>query len=100
MTSPDGVNWTSQTPAESGDTFNNICYSPEFGMFVIAAVSATTYQIQASIDGINWVGKEASTNNAWTSTAWSATLGIFASVSDNGTNRVQISTYVQKLIGW
>jgi hypothetical protein len=50
VTSPDGVTWTTRTPATAGNTFFKAAWGN--GRFVIGVRSSTTFQ--TSVDGIVW----------------------------------------------
>jgi hypothetical protein len=86
MTSPDGINWTSQTPP-MGD-LEAICWSPELGLFV--AVAYQYNHIISSPDGINWAIETAAENNFFYNICWSPAMRRFVAVSLDGVHHAQI----------
>jgi hypothetical protein len=90
MTSPDGINWTTQAGSALDGTFQGITWSPELGLFC-AVGNALTSRIMTSPDGITWTSRLAPEANQWYKVVWAAELGIFCAVAQNGTNRVMTS---------
>lgn len=81
MSSPDGITWTSRTPAATGQwvavAFGN-------GVFVAIRQSSTTNQIMTSPDGITWTSRSgASATNNWSSLAFGN--GVFVAVRNSST---------------
>jgi phage-related protein len=75
-TSPDGVTWTSATPAGlSGMTLQHVCWSPTINLFV-ATASAGTNRIATSPDGITWTART-SPGGAYYEVIWVVALGLF-----------------------
>ena len=81
QTSPDGITWTSRTPADSvqwrGVTYGN-------GLYVAVANNGTTaQQVMTSTDGINWTSRTSAVANQWESVTYGN--GLYVAVSFNGT---------------
>jgi hypothetical protein len=54
FTSPDGITWTSRTPAAAND-WRGITWAAELGLFVATSIDGTVGQrVMTSPDGINW----------------------------------------------
>ena len=80
--------------AANANHWNDICWSPELGLFCAVAVTnaGDSASVMTSPDGITWSARKAASNNAWTSICWSKTLGLFCAVANTGTgNRVMTS---------
>src|SRR5690606_30085838 len=98
MTSPDGVNWTTQTsPNASGAGVHcdggSIVWAKELGLFVgVSAINfggSGTDRVFTSPDGVNWTTRSSATATAWRSLCWSPEVGLLVAVADSGTaNRV------------
>jgi hypothetical protein len=88
MTSPDGINWTSGTPAAAVQ-WTNFAYGN--GMYVGIAQSGTTaQQIMTSSDGVNWTSRTSPNAQAWQSITYGN--GLFVAVANDGTTAQQIMT--------
>ena len=90
MTSPDGITWTSRTPAADND-WQSVTYGN--GLFVAVSnnlVGNISNQVMTSPDGITWTARTSAANNYWISVAYGN--GLFVAVSVTGTgNRVMTS---------
>ena len=84
--------WTARVPAND-DSWRDICWSPQLGLFVAVAFSGTN-RVMTSSDGINWYLKTAAQlSTTWVSVCWSPELRIFVAVAEgNLTNSVMTST--------
>ena len=84
--------WTARVPAND-DSWRDICWSPQLGLFVAVAFSGTN-RVMTSSDGINWDLKTAAQlSTTWVSVCWSPELRIFVAVAEgNLTNSVMTST--------
>jgi hypothetical protein len=51
MTSPDGINWTSRTPA-ANNAWSSICWSPELSIFVAVSFNGTNNRVMTSSIGM------------------------------------------------
>ena len=82
--------WTTQATL-AGNYWNNVCWSPELGLFC-AVSSGPTGLVTTSSDGITWTTRAAAENNCWKSVCWSPELGLFCAVAYSGSgNRVMTS---------
>jgi hypothetical protein len=93
ITSPDGINWTSRTPA-ANNNWSSICWSSTLGLFVaISSNGTTSNNIMTSVDGINWISRTSPATSAWSSICWSQELSLFVAVSTtSGANNVMVSS--------
>jgi hypothetical protein len=84
--------WTARVPAND-DSWRDICWSPQLGLFVAVAYSGTN-RVMTSSNGINWNLKTAAQlSTTWVSVCWSPELRIFVAVAEgNLTNSVMTST--------
>jgi hypothetical protein len=83
MTSPDGITWTSRTPATV-----SLWYSVTYGNNLFVAVGSGV--VMTSPDGITWTSRTAAAINSWRSVTYGD--GLFVAVSATGTlNRVMTS---------
>jgi hypothetical protein len=90
MTSPDGINWTDQTPTTLIQ-LRAICWSPELSIFVAVATSGTDRVITSS-DGVTWAFHSSADDNIeWFGVCWSPELSIFVAVAISG-NKVMYSS--------
>ena len=89
MTSPDGINWTSQT-IPAGNGFGALAYSPDLTRFVVIANDG----IYTSDDGSTWEDRGAPpVAQTFTDCVWATSLNKFVAVSSGGAlNRVMTST--------
>lgn len=88
MTSPDGVNWTSQT-AVGDEAWWGVTYGN--GLFVAVSVGGTGSRVMTSPDGVTWTGRTAANTNGWNAVTYGN--GLFVAVSGNGAgSRVMTST--------
>ena len=77
---------------------NSVVTVGDFGA-VAGAVSVNSYDYLQRVPNIparnvysnTWISRSASEANTWKAVAWSPELGLFAAVSDTGTNRVMTS---------
>mgnify|MGYP006365523767 CR=1 FL=1 len=86
MTSPDGITWTSRTPATGN--WNSVCWCQERGVFLAVGGSGTN-RTMTSPDGITWTGHLVfgGDNNSWEGVCWSPELGRFAAAAQSGSQR-------------
>jgi len=87
MTSPDGITWTSRTPA-ANNHWLSVTYGN--GLFVAVAASGTGNRVMTSPDGITWTSRTSAANNSWTSVTYGNGLFVAVSVDGEG-NRVMTS---------
>ncbi len=90
MTSPDGINWTAQTPPNG--CWQGLAYGN--GIFVVLADGGPcwTYGAMTSPDGITWTGRtSAAPNNSWVSVAYGNGLFVAVDVNTSDTNQVMTS---------
>ena len=92
MTSYDGINWTSRTPANTTAYWGATAWSPSLQLFVCVASSGTGNRISWSKNGINWNSTATGSGNAWVSIAWSASLSMFVAVASSGAGRIAYSS--------
>lgn len=107
MTSPDGINWTTQTAATEpgfGQLWRGVTWSPELHLFVAVgnASPAGTNVIMTSPDGVTWTMRNAPVVVGLFAVTWSPELGIFvatrgpsggtALTSPDGINWTQAAT--------
>lgn len=85
MTSPDGINWTFRTsPFGSGVSWQDVCWSPELGLFCAIFPTAANNGAVTSPDGVTWTARTTPTGSySWKSICWSPTLNMFCAVSAN-----------------
>jgi len=81
MTSPDGVNWTSQTAAAIA-SWNGIVWSPSAAKFMVVSDSISAME---STDGVLWTSVSASASRQWKAVTWSPELQMFVAVAQTGT---------------
>jgi hypothetical protein len=88
MTSPDGINWTIRTSADAAALHTGVAWSPSLGLFCACTANGTgnggLERVMTSTDGTSWTIRTASVVGAWEHIAWSASLGLFACVSNDG----------------
>ena len=83
FTSPDGINWTQQTPAMENSNFAyDICWSKELQIFCAVGIycnEAYGSLVATSPDGINWTHQICSTptNGILRGICWSSELNLF-----------------------
>ena len=85
MTSPDGINWTTQSCVNRSwrsVTFGN-------GIFVAVAQSGTGDRVMSSTDGLTWFARTTPQDNVWSDVTFGNNL--FVAVAQDGTNRVMTS---------
>jgi hypothetical protein len=94
MTSPDGVNWTSQTtPNINSPTWSAICWSPLLRMFVVVSSTAFTNAAMYSFDAVNWTQSTTpNTGQTWTSVCWQVSPAKFIAVANGGTAGTKMMT--------
>lgn len=82
--------WTVQVAPET-NSWTNICWSPELGIFVATALSGTN-RIAVSNNGITWTVHPTPEANSWRAVAWGPGVGPgvgrFVAVAASGTNRI------------
>ena len=88
MTSPDGLTWTSQTPAATNQWWE-VTWGGPAGQekFVAVGASGTGNRVMTSPDGVNWTAQASASDKSWLSVAWGdppgALPGQFVAVSSN-----------------
>ena len=81
MTSPDGVNWTTQTSPGEDNQWWSVCWSPELGLFCsVSFILGTTNSIMTSPDGVNWTLRSHGDGDTCDCVCWSPELGLFCAV--------------------
>ncbi len=82
MTSTDGINWTSRTPASTSNSWRGVAFGN--GLFVAVAAGAPSGNpsIMTSPDGITWTGRSPPGNLAASSVAFGN--GMFVAVAQSG----------------
>ncbi len=85
---PDGITWTSRTPA-ADNNWGSITYGS--GLFVAVSSTGTGNRVMTSPDGITWTSRSTfAADNQWYSVTYGN--GLFVAVSTDGTgNRVMTS---------
>ncbi len=84
--------WSAFVSPHPGPTWQEVCWSPQLGLFVAVGRSGTGNRAMYSRDGINWALGVSAADNDWYSVAWSPELGLFAAVAGTGIgNRVMTS---------
>ena len=97
MTSPDGINWTTQTTPTSGsplagNSWQSVTYGD--GVFVAVSSSGTGNRVMTSTNGTDWFSQTSARDNAWQSVTYGTVNGVgtFVAVSSDGNqNRVMTS---------
>ena len=83
--------WTGRVSSNEANTWRNVCWSKELGIFVAVADQGSN-KVMTSPNGINWTGRTSSNeSNYWVSVCWSPELKIFVAVAYGGSNRVMTS---------
>jgi hypothetical protein len=91
ITSPDGINWTTQTTPTG--QYRGICWSPQLGLFAAVSIAGTAATaIMTSPDGISWTPKSAPNTNTYFDVTWSPQLGLFAAVASGGVSADRVIT--------
>ena len=124
-TSFNGITWTPRTAANTTNIWRSVTYgkvndlsannTTYLGKSIFVAVSSTgTNRVMTSIDGINWMSRNAyaDTSNSWMNVKYGLVNGVgtFVAVSYNGANQVMTSTdgitwtgiysYGESLVNW
>lgn len=79
FTSPDGLTWTSRTPA-ANNWWKDITYGN--GLFVAVSDTGTGNRVMTSPDGINWTSRNSAMNANFTGVAYGN--GVFVAVASGG----------------
>lgn len=79
MTSPDGINWTSQSSPAQG--WQAVVWAPSLGLFVAVHSGGGTSGAMTSPDGINWTSRT-TPDNTWQYVTWSPDLNLFAATAN------------------
>ena len=84
--------WTTRTAAASNSWFN-ICWSPELGIFCAVSPDGSGNRVMTSSDGITWTTRSTSGIDInWSCICWSSEVGLFCALAGSGTgNRVMTS---------
>ena len=82
MTSPNGVDWTSQDAAENLELWGSVTYGD--GLFVVVGVvnDENPNGVMTSPDGINWTAREAAEQDGWLSVTYGD--GMFVALGRDG----------------
>lgn len=90
-TSPNGITWTSRTPA-SNATISSMAWSPSLGLIVAVSSAGASgiLRCQTSPNGITWTSRTIP-EEVWTGVAWSPTAGRFVAVGQ-GASWINTST--------
>jgi len=89
-TSPDGINWTAQTPSTGITNLTNITYGN--GLFVASGVAGgSSIQIKTSPDGITWTNRTSSTFSYWRDIAYGNGMFVMVAGGNAVADRVQTS---------
>ena len=95
MTSPDGINWTSNADNLTGIAFRDIAWSESLGLFCVVGSGgggSTNRRVITSPDGLTLDVRYTPVDNQWWSVCWAERLGMFCAVSKSGTgDRVMTS---------
>jgi hypothetical protein len=80
MTSPDGINWSTQaSPADN--TWNSVCWSPELRLFCAVAGSGTGNRVMTSKNGISWTVGFSASDVIYYKVCWAPELRTFCAAS-------------------
>lgn len=90
MTSPNGITWTSRTPAVL-NSWTSVCWSPELLMFVAVSTSGDRNRVMTSLDGTTWTTRTSAADDAWQSVCWSPELSLFVAVAEIGASQIMTS---------
>jgi hypothetical protein len=88
FTSPDGLNWTSRTPA-SNINWVNVAYGN--GLFVAVASNGVSNRIMTSPDGITWTSRDSGINPDFSAVVYGN--GIWVAVSTASTGGSVFTSY-------
>jgi hypothetical protein len=86
--SPNGINWTSRTPA-ANNWWQDVAYGN--GLFVAVARTGTGNRIMTSPDGITWTARSSGINPDFSSVAYGN--GIWVAISDASTGGTTFTSY-------
>ena len=88
FTSPDGLNWTSRTPA-SNINWVNVAYGN--GLFVAVASNGASNRIMTSPDGITWTSRDSGINPDFSAVVYGN--GVWVAVSTASTGGSVFTSY-------
>ena len=91
MTSPDGITWTSRTPA-ANRAWQAVCWSPSLNLFAAVCVSGTGNRVMTSPDGITWTSRTTPADSAWGAITWQTNANQFVAVAYVGTSSEVVMT--------
>jgi hypothetical protein len=77
-TSPDGITWTTRSPALANNDWNSVCWAPELSLFVAVSFNGS---VMTSSNGIIWTSQTTPANSQWKSVCWASGLSLFVAVS-------------------
>jgi len=88
MTSPDGINWTTQSGIQNSN-WHSVCWSPELQLLVAVGASV----IMTSSNAVTWTTRTSPVSINWRAVCWSSELSLFVAVANTGSgNRVMTSS--------
>jgi hypothetical protein len=86
-TSPDGINWSTQTTPDSsapGVNWEGVCWSPELNLLVAVGYGGSNeFKVITSPDGITWTAQSIGVNVWLWEVCWSSQLGLFVASGNN-----------------
>jgi uncharacterized surface anchored protein len=97
MTSPDGITWTTRTPA-ADNTWISVTWGGPTGQekFIAVSSNGTGNRVMTSANGITWTTRTSAADNSWRAVTWGGPAGQekIVAVSGSGTgNRVMTSDF-------
>ena len=94
MTSPDGINWTTQSGGMLIGEWLDVAWSPQLGIFcAVTFNSFNNDKIVTSTDGLSWSSVSGTSSYSLSAITWSPQLGLFCATNRlSGTFEVYISS--------
>jgi hypothetical protein len=89
MTSTDGIDWESGTPAEDNSNWRSVAYGDGLWVAVADTGVSGTNRVMTSTDGVAWASRIPAEDNPWFSVAYGN--GLWVAIGWFGTNRVMTS---------
>lgn len=85
MTSPDGMNWTTQTTPNSTNDWSSICWSPKLGLFCAVSYGGASQRIMTSPNGTAWTLRTSPVADVvYGDICWGEEIGLFVAVAYGG----------------